>query len=369
MPGEPQKLLDVRSQEHKLLGIQILRGLAAFAVLVHHSLEETQGLWPSGPRNQALVLVGAAGVDIFFVISGFIMLHSTWHRFGEQGAAADFVVRRIIRIVPLYWICSLLVVALAATGAFYRSQTITFERLLSSLTFLPTHEPIHGVGWTLQYEMYFYGLFAAALACLSRRQAIMTLPAVLTAVILTSQFLPPGPTQRFLANPIALEFAYGIGIACLFRWRTRMGIPPSVLIFAGLTGMVTSAYWAPSSGTAGLMPSVRFIAWGIPAALIVLAATTVYSAKGTLDRLLLKLGDMSFSLYLTHAFVMTAYARLIGTTALGQLLGPLAALALAIGVSIVVAQIVYVYVERPITNWLRAEWGAHSGAARPLRSS
>jgi peptidoglycan/LPS O-acetylase OafA/YrhL len=117
------------------------------------------------------------------------------------------------------------------------------------------------------------------------------------------------------------------------------------------------------------MPSVRFIAWGIPAALIVLAATTVYSAKGTLDRLLLKLGDMSFSLYLTHAFVMTAYARLIGTTALGQLLGPLAALALAIGVSIVVAQIVYVYVERPITNWLRAEWGAHSGAARPLRSS
>jgi exopolysaccharide production protein ExoZ len=337
----------------ELVGVQMLRGVAAFAVLVHHALEESQPLWTGGPLHPSLVVVGAAGVDIFFVISGFIMLHSTWDRFGQPGAAAEFLRRRLVRIVPLYWLCIAFVLLLAATGRFYKSKTFSPSSILNSLTFLPTDNLVHTVGWTLQYEMYFYLLFAIALATVSRRRALLVIPAVLVSVSAFATAMPKSPAQHFLANPIALEFAFGVAVAVLYRTNPATHVPARLIVFAAGAAFIAAASWAPRVGTEGLDASVRFVVWGLPAAALVWSATTLNDATIGWRRPLAYLGTISYSLYLTHAFVMTAYAAAIKTPSVANHLPPVLGIIIAVVVSIVVSYFSYQWLERPLTERLR----------------
>jgi exopolysaccharide production protein ExoZ len=128
----------------QLKSIQILRAAAALGVLLDHA-----GRWLD---VAPIVDIGAAGVDLFFVISGFIMVYTSERLFGQTGAPQRFLARRIIRIVPLYWTLT----AFAALVLFGFGPNT-----LGSYLFIPTHRgPILTVGWTLNYEMMFYSLFA-----------------------------------------------------------------------------------------------------------------------------------------------------------------------------------------------------------------
>ena len=268
-----------------LIGVHMLRGIAALAVLVHHTLEETSVLIAPAQWLHVGTLVGASGVDLFFVISGFIMLYTTERRFGQPGAGADFAARRLIRILPLYWLCTLLVVALAATGWFYRSKVITATDVALSMTLMPTSNLIHGVGWTLQYEMYFYLLFTLAVVFCTARIAVVAIPLTLVAIIgLVYAALPDSPARSFFTDPISLEFAYGLIIAYAFRHGVRTPIDARVLAGLGLAGLVFAACIGPSNSTNGLAPHARFLLWGIPAAFILTAALTVKAAGGRLSR-------------------------------------------------------------------------------------
>jgi exopolysaccharide production protein ExoZ len=343
-----------------LPGIQILRGLAASLVLVHHVLEESQPLF-GGSIPPSLVVFGASGVDLFFVISGFIMYHTNRNRFGRGGAPTDFFVRRLIRIVPLYWLCTLVIV-LMHFGGLYANKLITWSSLGSSLLFLPDPNIVLGVGWTLNYEMYFYSIFAIWLLLGTTRSGIVGVLLSIPLMIIFSRLLPPGAMRGFLTDPIALEFGFGFALAVAFangylsprigRWG----------LLIGAAGLVLGTFFGPTIGTAGLAPEIRFLFWGVPATAVLIAALFVRGGQTRAGRILIMLGDASYSIYLTHAFVMTAYASVLKSYALPHVPRPVLML-VPIVVSLVAGLLTYRLIEHPTNEWLKVWWKKRSNAA------
>jgi len=335
-----------------LEGVQVLRGVAALAVVVHHALEELSG----AGLPEFVTRAGAAGVDLFFVISGFIMLHTTAGQFGIRGAGRDFLARRLIRIAPLYWLVTAFVLVCHVTGVAYANREITLDGTIRSFMFAPTPYIVVNVGWTLNFEMYFYVLFAACLALGRSTLAAVGTPAMILAGLALGRLAPEDSAWRaLLTDPIALEFVFGMGLAALFRAgriERRWAWPA---LTAGAAALVAASAWAPPQGTAGLASSVRFLTWGLPAVLVVYAALSTERVRTRFGRAWLALGDASYSLYLSHAVVMTTFAKLLKLGLLDGL--PVAVLfAVVLAVAVATGQLCYVLVERPITEGLKGAW-------------
>ena len=155
----------------KLSSIQVLRGVAASLVVFLHILASLDAYYDSSILYDfpSLISFLESGVDIFFVISGFIMFAVTKNKFG-QGYALNFIKRRIFRVVPLYWTLTLLYASLLIVfPSAFQNAVFDIYKLIQSLLFIPHHNvsgdimPVVSVGWTLNYEMYFYLCFAIAL--------------------------------------------------------------------------------------------------------------------------------------------------------------------------------------------------------------
>jgi exopolysaccharide production protein ExoZ len=343
-----------------LAGVQILRGLAALLVVVHHVMEESRAL-PGGTLHDGLIMFGASGVDLFFVISGLIMLYATHNRFGAAGAPVDFLRRRLVRILPIYWICTFVVLALWATGAFYSSKPVSTPIIVKSLFLLPMDDRLIRVAWTLVYEMYFYLIFAVGLVFLSRRTILPGFAVVATAGLLLAQVLPTGPLREFLNNPIIFEFGFGLALALWFL-NARRPLPWQwAAIPLGLALLVLASYLAPYENTGGPVREARYLIWGLPAALVVWGALAIGGAKDVIGRAAMLIGDSSYSLYLTHSFVMMAFAKVLRTPH-APLLPPIAWMVIATLVSVVVGLITYKAVEKPVTTWLQRRLRGPSAA-------
>ncbi|PZN94338.1 MAG: acyltransferase, partial [Hyphomicrobiales bacterium] len=152
--------------------MQVLRAIAAFMVAVHHIQADAAVVAPQGGLSPVWrdILPWMAGVDIFFVISGFIMVHASGELFGRPGATRLFLERRIARIVPLYWAATTLFLLIGyVVPAALNSGAPDLGQIMASYLFWPAVstqglvQPVYSLGWTLNYEMLFYVLFAAAL--------------------------------------------------------------------------------------------------------------------------------------------------------------------------------------------------------------
>lgn len=297
--------------------LQILRALAALAVVLVHS----QYGAPTGSDTHffSWSRMPEAGVDLFFVISGFIMMLVSAPAGGNETTPGTFLVRRIQRIVPIYWLYTLALAALAlAMPSVLRFTTLTPDLVLKSLFFIPSVHPGNGeiqpllsVGWTLQYEMFFYLCFAAVLA-LSLGARVLAMAAFFVGLmVLASAAGHATVAMRFLGNPIVFEFVAGMGIYWLLargwiaRWAT---------LVAGAAFL--AAVWLVGSGAASPLADmvehrwVRPIAWGIPMALLVYLGVATREVPGVVGRSLARLGDASYSLYLCHFFVVGALLRI-----------------------------------------------------------
>jgi peptidoglycan/LPS O-acetylase OafA/YrhL len=206
----------------KLHSLQALRAVAAWLVIADHALLEITRNRPGDPLTHAAWALGSSGVYVFFVISGFIMVLICWEHFGRKGAAANFLKRRVIRIVPLYWLATI------AAFAFHRvSETHGahdgWPEMLRSLAFIPysgddgSWAPVLPQGWTLSYEMVFYAVFALGL-WFPRRIALPAVAAVLGGFVIVRPLLH-NDALAYLASPIVLWFLLGMGLAALWRWR------------------------------------------------------------------------------------------------------------------------------------------------------
>jgi peptidoglycan/LPS O-acetylase OafA/YrhL len=338
----------------KLDSIQTMRGLAALLVAALH-LDGTLGLL-GHPQALPDLTIGAFGVDLFFVISGFIMVHTAGDDFGSARAAGAFLLRRSIRVVPLYWAMTLVFVAVALVAPFAaEAGRPTLAQVSASLLFLPYPRadgavlPVHPLGWTLNYEMLFYALFAAGLA-LPRRLALVGIALLLCGGALAARVLGPLPLPwSFWLDSIVAEFAFGMGLAVAHARGVRLPrIAGAALILAGAA--LALLYVPHLNGP--VLP--RGLGWGVPALMVMAGAVLVpwRRAPGWLARPLVRLGDASYSLYLLHLLVFLAGRRIWTMSGLAALAHPLVFAALAMAGAIVASLLMWRWFEVPVTAWL-----------------
>jgi peptidoglycan/LPS O-acetylase OafA/YrhL len=290
-----------------IVNVQILRAAAALAVLTVHAL-----MLPFGSDTSFFPahfdLLGAAGVDVFFVISGFIIARKAFLQ-GPVGAPRFFL-RRLRRVAPLYFVLSSLVFAL--NGGAYEPLV-----LLATFTMLPIGGvlPILGVGWTLSLEMVFYTAIALVLA-LGRPWAGLVALGVYVLLFLVALGVDD-PLLRMFGNAIYIEFLLGVAVAFIFErvprfagiWLVAIGV--GWVIATGMTdlyGITNPIYMLE-----GRMALQRVMTWGVPAFLIVLGAAASppwVEGRSRVGRVLLYLGAASYSIYLAHGLVLLQVSRL-----------------------------------------------------------
>ncbi|CAH1673037.1 Acyltransferase [Hyphomicrobiales bacterium] len=341
--------------------IQVLRALAAFMVAIHHVQPDAAMLAARAGLSfsRSDLLPWMAGVDIFFVVSGFIMVHASQDLFGRAGGGSAFLKRRLARIVPLYWAMTTLFLLVGlAVPAVLNSGAPNLAQILGSYLFWPVVstqglvQPVYSLGWTLNYEMLFYVLFAAGLA-LPRRWALPAIAAVLALLVAGERLAGPLPLPlSFWGQPIVLEFAAGMGIAVLRQKGFRLHGALRVAVAAAGVGVLIVAAQMP--GTDGPWSSVLWR--GGAAVLLMLAAGC--GREGIVPvwpvRALAAVGDASYALYLVHPFVIRGL-REVALRA--GLYAPLPYIVLALTASVVAALLLYRFFEKPATRLVRSWLG------------
>ena len=339
------------SPPRELHGIQMLRGLAAAMVVAHHMLEvAVQGGALAVPNW--LVTAGASGVDIFFVISGCIMVHTSFREDKPPLTPGTFLGRRLTRIFPIYWIaCAALFLLLHLRHA----DSVHLSDSVLALLLLPGDIPLIPYSWTLDYELYFYVLFAVALLCRNAAGTVAATVVAMAAVAFLATALPAGAWATFLADPVPAEFVAGMMLIlamrrCASRGR-RWPLHPAVALPA-LAAMTVAPAFIAHTGTVGLPGWPRVAAWGIPATLAVAALLMVGPPRNAVQRAAVSFGDASYSLYLSHVFAMIAYRHALDGAAIRTLSQLIVApivflLACALGV------LVHLTIEVPLMNLVR----------------
>jgi exopolysaccharide production protein ExoZ len=363
-----------------ILSLQYARGVAALLVVYFHATRQFKAF---SPANDSFVQLGEFGVDIFFVLSGFVMWITTST---SHDGTVDFLKRRLIRIVPLYWAVTIAAGACAlAFPSALRSTVFDLQHWLASLFFVPWPNPVSPEGrlapivvpgWTLNYEMFFYAAFGVALLLSVRHRAwaLGLLFAGLFAGATASG--STSPVLGFYGSSIIFEFLLGVLIAMAYEHDRLLATPVGWF----LLGISTMAIVAIELSFDNEFPA---IARGVPAALIVYALVSIEARKGCIRSPgLLLLGAASFSIYLTHVFTLAALrvawkqAGLGVTDHYGAMF-----LAIAVVFSAVVGTIVHLYYEQPVVTFLkrrlaptrqrRASFPATAGSfdAEPLQTS
>ncbi len=343
--------------------IQALRGVAALAVVLYHARQELA--WRHIPVPLPDIPAGAAGVDLFFVVSGFVMVHASRPLFGEPRAIVTFLARRIARIVPLYWFFTFArVLHIAISNRHSVLLNDLPSHLFHSLSFIPAGIgtfPIVVQGWTLDFEMFFYLCFACCLP-LRAGAGLLTLCGGLIGLALLGGFgVIDGPAAA-ICNPQLLEFVGGVLIGWLHARRIRIGLFAAALAAAAAVAALLA--------TAPVLDSLapwRGVVWGMPATAIVAGATLARGgARPAWPRPLLRLGDASYSLYLSHMLVFSMTAQLALRVAVANPLGALLYLGSSIGLALCAGFAVHRWIEVPITRVCGSLLRRHpAGTVRP----
>jgi peptidoglycan/LPS O-acetylase OafA/YrhL len=325
-----------------IVPLQALRAIAAISVAICHFDQIELILEGHGDDPLPLHRL-ASGVDLFFVISGFIMVHSSDRFFAAPGGSREFLARRIARIAPLYWLTTPVAVVVL-------SLPFDWNSAIKTALFIPYLNadggihPLNGVGWTLNFEMFFYALFAVSLLW-PRRVAVPGLCAVLVLLaVLGRVFTPQWAPLQTWSDPIILEFAFGMGIALAFCRGVRL--PPALRLC--MIAIAAAALWlsSPVSGDRALL-------WGVPAATIVAAVVLSERTqeRGELAKFAALLGDSSYSIYLIHP--LTGGAILLGRTGVFHHTPTVPLLAIGLIVTVAISVIVFWFFERPATATVR----------------
>ena len=321
-----------------IFSVQYLRAIAAVSVVVSHQLG---GLSALG--------AGAHGVDLFFVISGFIIFSLT-----EEQAVGPrrFMLDRLARIAPLYWLATLLAFVVVGLKLPLYGCSSDPVLLLKSLLFIPAYSP-NGhlwptllLGWTLNYEMVFYLLFAVFL-CLPARFRIAALAVTLLPIVLLGRILPHhSAIAATYTNPLQVEFLAGALLGSVFGMSLRNNRLPSQVLYSLAVAVAMLAL-------ALVFHDLVYAAGCV----VIVSAGLVVERQGWLprSRALKFFGDASFAIYLCQQFAFDATGALFRVLeahhphlhdhALRRLLSILVAVALG--------ALVYAFLERPLLRIVR----------------
>lgn len=345
----------------QIVAVQFLRGIAAFAVVAEHLLQryERRG---SLPRVMPFHL-GEVGVEIFFAISGFIMVYVTLRNPARVPTGRAFLRNRFLRIAPIYYLTTLVMVTFAWAGQRHSTAQFLSPRALDwlcSALFVPYRarsglwQPIYSLGWTLNYEMFFYLLFAIGLSIRSRVWGIgFVIFGLVTLVAKGATIAPPQASYGFtvlayvITRPIILFFLIGIALG-LIRLRFGERLPRVPLTASAAIGVAVMG-WAVMHDTLPLRIAAVFVALS--------AATLVTPGPWLRPQPLASfsraIGDASYSIYLTHSFVLGPYALVTSPLAIHGWLSVVLTVGGGCLLCFAFGWVVWRLVELPLTERLR----------------
>jgi exopolysaccharide production protein ExoZ len=321
----------------KFESIQALRALAATLVILFHTKVFNSGY---------------AGVDIFFVISGFIM-----GTVGGGERPREFFLLRLIRIVPLYWSVTLAMCVLSLIPGLFRTFAFDVTSLVKSILFIPYSDPTGHIwplvvaGWTLNYEMFFYLIFTIGLVLGMPRLFSSMVILLLVTLGLTIQF--NAAFARTYTDPILLEFVAGMLLSWI-PWLRGFWLGVGQLAL-GLGGLIFIAFGHVEPGD-GIS---RLIWLGLPCFALVSGALALErGADWPHLKYLIVLGDASYSLYLLHGFIVRIFERL-------PHIHPAVNAIVVIVLSCIAAVVCYRFFELPTMRLLRRAFGLRKTTGGP----
>jgi peptidoglycan/LPS O-acetylase OafA/YrhL len=331
-----------QKNDSNIESIQIMRGIAAILViLLHISVKGAQY------GNGALkgFDIGGCGVDLFFIISGYIMCASTINRHLNFG---EFMLHRVRRIIPLYWLTT----TIAWMIFLYKPEMVNSSggetSIWASYTLFPTGAKyLNGNGWTLTYEFIFYILFGLVIQKGTYKAMVVSSVMLLALVVAGLVVSYDQATFNIVTANLNLEFIYGMGCFYLFNKKivkptATMGISLSL---AGALLLTAEAIFKIPNQEMN-----RGWLWGLPmllvfAGFLCLEGFIKGSASG-LKKSLLALGNSSYSLYLFHPFTLSAAAIVLKRMHMDA--NPYLFAAVLFIVTVMAGYLVYLYVERPL---------------------
>lgn len=337
------RLESLNPSSKPLISIQCLRAIAAWLVFFHHYVGTFYNYKSTTPVALLLTKYGDFGVDVFFVISGFVMHYSSN---AKRQNGFSFAVKRIARIVPVYWFYTAVLMVAQIGFPTFSWTGYTTETLVYSLLFLPSDNPAGlgvfpflSVGWTLNYEMLFYSIITLSMF-LFRRQAFLATVGIVAVLPLFS--------TGWIGNWRVHEFGTGIVLSLLVtkfrmdgssRWRLGVGVFLLATTFWILWGLrATPLLWRFQDSHFARICAATFLV----AAFIFLEQLFVPSR---LTRALAFMGTLSYSTYLSHIIVLGIVLHFVGAPENHAV--EILTILISVTITIAVSWLSYEWIERP----------------------
>ena len=327
--------------------IQILRGIAAFGVFFSH---------------YALfgIHAGSFGVDIFFVISGFVIA------FVVNRDTKDFLIKRIIRVSPLYIIATLITASFAfLKPEWFKSVVLNSEALIKSLLYIPYRfkdsGPILSLGWTLNFEMFFYLVMTLCILIINNKKRLIiccSLLLITFLLILNIVSINYYPLQ-FYKEGLLPEFIFGLFL--YYFWESLNTIDSKdkirlVYFFIGISSLLFLIY---NSVTKDFTFLPRNLVTGIPLLLLVggcMAIEPYLSNQNKFVKIMSFVGDSSYAMYLFHPFILYGLTRLIFPllfTGAESIVTEVIKFILASSILVLVSLVIHNFLDKPLNKRLR----------------
>jgi exopolysaccharide production protein ExoZ len=333
-----------------LHSIVALRAFIALQVVLHHMPLQLGRLGYTGPWPELF----SSRVDLFFVTSGFVIWLATVN--GKTGPTR-FLYQRLSRVVPLYWLLTVTTIAMMLMwpGA-VQSGRFEVSHVLATFAFLPAYHPIsHQIapvlvpGWTLNYEMFFYCVFALFLP-LRPRYRLTAIVVVFVGLVSLRPILGAlGAAGTFYTSGVLFEFLFGLLIGAIYSARVQLSASSAMaLTVCGLAGLI---FGYDAAGD----DYIRVIVFGVPSALLVAGVVNMESSiSWNLPRAVKVLSNASYAIYLSHGIVLSALCQFwLKLTPKPDAHSIGWFIVTGIGLTLVVAIAIHRLIEVPIANWFR----------------
>ncbi len=355
----------------RLLSLEVGRFLAAALVMCfHYSLTFLH--LRDDPIFDMIFAPARAGVEYFFVLSGFIIFYIHQKDLGKPQLLRDFALKRVIRIYPVYWmifVCMFLVLSMSS-GIGHGQELFSLSRLADALLLPNSDKSIVASSWSLQHEMVFYAIFA--LCVVNARLGLVCLVGWQAACLIIGILYPDD--MPLILKPFLYIYNVGFGLGILTAWATKALPPryPRAIAAVGVIGFFTcmGVEWRLTTtvgeNTQPLGLVLGTMLYLLFSALIIFGLTQFEKIKSLPFAPLLKvLGGCSYALYLIHGPAGSVIIRIFALGPLKAIPNPVVFVIMVVA-TIVGAIIVHLYIEKPVMRWLRHRLLARKSAEPPV---
>lgn len=326
-----------------IFSVQYMRAIAALMVVCTHTAWKGEQ-YSTNPMYW--FNIGGVGVDLFFIISGYIMCHTI---FNKKLNVVDFIKARLVRIIPLYWVLTSVALCVYWVAPDKVNSSGGSTSVLYSFILFPTDSKyLIQNGWTLSYEFYFYIIFSVGLFFAGFLRFLAPAVILLSLALFGYLVETGGIYFNFLTNSLLIEFAMGIFIFNIHRAIVFNNSYSLILIIVSIVSLAYVNFFGGSGE--------RVLDYGVPCFLFFLAMINFESKfsilkNNTASSIMAKIGDSSYSIYLIHPFVLTGSSIVLNK--LGFSVYGWFFVSLLIINSVLAGLCCHVFLEKPMTEFIR----------------